>query len=87
MTDSASTGIASIDGLNFEQALEQLDSLVRKMESGELGLDESISAYRRGAELARFCQGKLAAAEQEIQKLDGEILKTLAPDDMRGPSA
>jgi len=87
MTDTASTGVASCDGLNFEQALEQLDLLVRKMESGELGLDESIAAYRRGAELARFCQGKLAVAEQEIQKLDGEILKTLAPDDMRGTSA
>ena len=87
MIDSANADSNSIDGLNFEQALEQLDSLVRKMESGELGLDESIAAYQRGAVLARFCQGKLAVAEQEIQKLDGEILKTLEPEDMRGSSA
>jgi exodeoxyribonuclease VII small subunit len=87
MMDSTDSNATSIDGLNFEQALEQLDSLVRKMESGQLGLDESIAAYRRGAELARFCQGRLAVAEQEIQKLDGEILRTLAPDDMRGTSA
>ena len=63
------------EDLSFEQALEQLDQLVRRMESGDLGLDESIAAYRRGAELARFCQGKLADAERQIQKLDGDVLK------------
>lgn len=70
--------------LSFEQALEELDSLVRKMESGELGLDESIAAYRRGAELARYCQGRLGAAEQEIRKLDNDVLKGLNPDELRG---
>jgi exodeoxyribonuclease VII small subunit len=82
MAESASPN--AIENLNFEQALEQLDKLVRRMESGELGLDESIAAYRRGAELALFCQGKLAAAEQQIQKLDDEVLKNFAPEEMRG---
>jgi exodeoxyribonuclease VII small subunit len=77
----------SIDGLSFEQALAQLDSLVRRMESGELGLDDSIAAYRRGAELARLCQDRLAVAEKEIQKLDGDMLRNLQPEDMRGASA
>jgi exodeoxyribonuclease VII small subunit len=54
------------------------------MEAGELSLDESIAAYRRGAELARYCQGRLAAAEQEIKKLDGELLKPLDPSELRG---
>ncbi len=70
--------------LSFEQALEELDALVRKMESGELGLDEAIAAYRRGAELAKHCQGKLAVAEQEIRKLDGEMLTPLDPSELRG---
>lgn len=70
--------------LSFEQALEELDSLVRKMESGELGLDDSISAYRRGAELARYCQGRLGEAEQEIRKLDNDVPKALSPDELRG---
>jgi exodeoxyribonuclease VII small subunit len=70
--------------LSFEQALEELDALVRRMESGELGLDDSIAAYRRGAELARHCQTRLAAAEQEIRKLDGEVLVPLANDELRG---
>ncbi len=70
--------------LTFEQALEELDSLVRKMESGELGLDDSISAYRRGAALARYCQGRLGDAEQEIRKLDNDVLRPLSPDELRG---
>ena len=76
---SESTITTSVEGLSFEQALDQLDQLVRRMESGELGLDDSIAAYRRGAELARFCQGKLAGAEQQIQKLDDDVLKNFSP--------
>jgi len=70
--------------LTFEQALEELDELVRKMESGALGLDESIAAYRRGAELARYCQARLGAAEQQIRKLDGDVLTALGNDELRG---
>jgi len=75
---------APVAELSFEQALDELDELVRQMESGELALDASIVAYRRGAELARHCQSRLAAAEQEIAKLDGEVLKPLDPSELRG---
>ena len=75
------------ESLSFEEALEELDGLVRRMESGELGLDDSIAAYRRGAELARHCQARLAAAEQEIRKLDNDVLKVLAPEELRGGEA
>lgn len=70
--------------LTFEQALDELDTLVRRMEAGELSLDEAVAAYRRGAELARHCQGRLAVAEQEIRKLDGEMLTPLDPAQLRG---
>ncbi len=70
--------------LTFEQALDELDALVRRMETGELSLDDSIAAYKRGAELAKYCQTRLAAAEQEIRKLDGELLVPLNPDELRG---
>ncbi len=73
--------------LSFEQALEELDGLVRRMESGELGLDDSIAAYRRGAELARYCQVRLGAAEQEIRKLDNEVLQAVDPEELRGGEA
>ena len=55
-----------------------------RMEAGELGLDDALAAYRRGAELARHCQGRLAVAEQEIRKLDGEMLTPLDPGELRG---
>ena len=71
--------------LTFEQALDELDALVRRMEAGELALDDALAAYRRGAELARHCQGKLAVAEQEIRKLDGDMLTPLDPGQLRGP--
>ncbi|MCA3218007.1 MAG: exodeoxyribonuclease VII small subunit [Burkholderiales bacterium] len=74
----------AIATLSFEQALEELDLLVRQMESGELSLDASIAAYRRGADLAQHCQGKLAIAEQEIAKLDGDVLKPLDASELRG---
>lgn len=68
----------------FEQALDELDALVRRMEAGELTLDESIAAYRRGAELARYCQTRLAQAELEIKQLEGDLLKPLDPADLKG---
>ncbi|HQR20831.1 MAG TPA: exodeoxyribonuclease VII small subunit [Burkholderiaceae bacterium] len=69
---------------SFEQALDELDALVRRMESGELTLDESIAAYRRGAELARYCQARLAQAELDIKQLEGDLLKPLNPADLKG---
>jgi exodeoxyribonuclease VII small subunit len=72
-----------VESLSFEQALEELDALVRRMETGQLGLDESIAAYKRGADLARYCQAKLAAAEEQVKVLDGDVLKPLDPAQMR----
>ena len=54
------------------------------MESGELTLDQSIAAYRRGAELARFCQSRLATAELEVKRLEGELLKPLDLAELKG---
>lgn len=76
--------MAPVADLSFEQALDELDALVRQMESGELPLEASIAAYRRGAELAQHCQTRLAQAEQEISKLDGDLLKPLDPAELRG---
>lgn len=75
---------SAVDSLSFEQAMDELDQLVRKMESGELSLDDSIAAYRRGAELARYCQGRLASAEQEIKQLEGDLLKPLNAGELKG---
>ena len=62
----------------FESALAELDELVEKMENGQLPLEESLSAYQRGTELLKFCDGVLKEAEQKIKVLDGGELKDLS---------
>ena len=64
---------------NFEAALAELDLLVEKMESGQLPLDQSLTAYERGTELLKFCESMLKDAEQKIKILDGGELKDLTP--------
>ncbi|MBI3714647.1 MAG: exodeoxyribonuclease VII small subunit [Betaproteobacteria bacterium] len=60
---------------NFEAAMAELDKLVEKMDSGKLPLEESLTAYQRGIELIKYCEGVLADAQQRIQVLDGGELK------------
>lgn len=64
--------------LSFEAALAELEKIVSRMESGELSLEQALAAHRRGLELARFCQGRLEAAQQQVKVLEGEVLKPLA---------
>jgi exodeoxyribonuclease VII small subunit len=64
--------------LSFEKALAELEKIVARMEGGELSLEESLAIHKRGLELARFCQQKLEAAQQQVKVLEGEVLKPLA---------
>lgn len=61
----------------FEQALAKLEAIVRDIEEGKIGLEESIKRYEDGMNLLSRCRGILAQAEMKIQKLqakaDGEI--------------
>ena len=54
---------------DFEKALEELESLVEQLESGDLSLDQSLQQFKRGVELTRHCQGVLDQAQQSVQKL------------------
>jgi exodeoxyribonuclease VII small subunit len=71
---------ASVAGLTFEKALEELEALVARMEDGKLPLEESLAAYQRGAELVKFCESKLSDAQARIAVLDGETLRDFTPD-------
>ncbi len=66
---------------SFEEALAELEALVARMEDGELPLEESLKAYRRGAELLQFCQARLKDAQQQVKVLDGEALQDFSLDD------
>jgi len=55
--------------LTFEDALKELESVVRRLESGEVPLDESIDLYERGETLRKACQARLDAAQARIEKI------------------
>lgn len=65
------------EGLSFEKALAELEKIVERMESGELSLEQALATHKRGLELARFCQQRLEAAQQQVKILEGEVLKPL----------
>jgi exodeoxyribonuclease VII small subunit len=54
---------------DFEQALAELESLVARLERGDLPLDEALKTFERGVELTRHCQGSLKAAQQRVEIL------------------
>lgn len=55
--------------VDFETSLTALETLVTKMEQGEMSLEESLQAFETGIRLTRDCQARLAAAEQQVQQL------------------
>lgn len=66
--------------LSFEAAMSELDRIVTEMESGQLSLEQSLSAYQRGAELLKFCQTALADAQQQVHILEnGALLAFTSP--------
>ena len=54
---------------HFEQSLDELESLVEKMEQGEMSLEDSLAAYERGVGLYRTCQSALEQAELRVRLL------------------
>lgn len=66
---------------SFEQAVEELETLVHRMEGGELSLEDSLAAYRRGTELVTFCRKSLAEVQQQVRVLEGDLLKAFDTDE------
>ena len=60
-----------VSALSFEQAMKELEDIVRRLESGQVKLDEAVSAYERGAALKAHCEGKLAEARTKVEKITG----------------
>ena len=71
----------SVPNPTFESALAELENIVTRMEGGQLPLEQSLAAYKRGAELLKFCQAQLADAQQQVKVLEAGALKNLAGDD------
>ena len=60
---------ADIAKLGFEEALKELEDIVRALETGKAKLEDSIKAYERGAALKRHCEKKLSEAQARIEKI------------------
>ncbi|MBQ0745462.1 MAG: exodeoxyribonuclease VII small subunit [Marinobacter sp.] len=71
---------------DFEKSLDELETLVRNLEQGELSLEQSLTAFERGVKLTRACQQALKSAEQRVEQLvqndDGTLeARPFSPDD------
>ena len=60
---------------SYEAALQELEGLVARLESGQLPLDQLLTGYQRGAQLLKFCRDRLEAVETQIKVLEGTELK------------
>ncbi len=65
---------ADIAAMSFEDALAELEGIVRRLEGGQVKLDDAIQSYERGAQLKRHCEQKLSEAQQRIDRI------VVAPD-------
>ena len=65
---------ADIAAMSFEDALAELEQIVRRLEAGQVKLDDAILCYERGAQLKRHCEQKLQEAQQRVDRI------AIAPD-------
>jgi exodeoxyribonuclease VII small subunit len=63
---------------SFEAASAELESIVSRMEAGQMSLEDSLAAYKRGAELLHYCQKTLQNAQQEVCILEADMLKNFS---------
>lgn len=62
--------LEEIKSLSFEEALQQLENLVRELESGRIKLDDAVNAYEKAVALKQLCENKLKSAQLKIEKLE-----------------
>ncbi len=67
MTETTET--IDVTGYSFEKAVAELESIVARLERGDVALDESIAIYERGEALKKHCEKLLNAAENRIEKI------------------
>lgn len=65
---------------SFEQAMAELEQLVAQMEAGELPLEASVAAYKRGSELVKYCNAQLDKVDNQVKVLEGDMLKPFSTD-------
>ena len=69
-----SNAVKFLPPVSFETAMAELESIVGEMEAGQLSLEDSLLAHKRGMELLQYCQSKLQDAQQQVRLLDADTL-------------
>jgi exodeoxyribonuclease VII small subunit len=64
---------------NFEAGLTELENIVASMEAGQMPLEASLLAHKRGTELLQYCQAILQNAQQQVRLLEANTLKNFSP--------
>lgn len=82
-----STSSSSLKNLSFEDALAELERIVRALENGQMKLDEAISAYERGAALRRHCETRLGEAEMRVNAIVKHADGSVSHDDITSGAA
>ena len=67
---------------DFEAAIAELETIVKKLEEGDLALEQSLALYERGVQLSRFCHAQLEQAERRIEILNERGELKAAPDSL-----
>ncbi len=62
--------VDSLETLSFEQAMAELESLVKRLEEGRLPLEQAMAAYERGTSLKKYCEQKLQAAKMRVEQIN-----------------
>lgn len=60
----------NFEKLSFEDALAQLENIVRELEAGKIKLDDAVEAYEKATALKKFCEDKLKSAQLKIEKIN-----------------
>ncbi|MBO5285000.1 MAG: exodeoxyribonuclease VII small subunit [Alphaproteobacteria bacterium] len=74
-----------LNKISFEEALLELENIVRELESGQIKLDDAVTAYEKAVALKKICQDKLAAATLKVEKIEAGLdgtLKTVPLDNV-----
>lgn len=69
MASSPAPTLPDVKTLPFERAIEELESIIKRLEEGRVPLEESVAIYERGEALKRRCEELLAAAEARVEKI------------------
>ena len=73
--------------LSFEEAMQQLENIVRELESGKIKLDDAVNAYEKAVALKQLCENKLKAAQLKIEKIELSPSEEISTSDFTTPEA